>query len=96
MAQYESMNKTAASNETRVAARDLYRLRCSHLDAERQAVLAQLAQNRFKAIVLGLELKYGLLSSEATLDINTGQIRRLEEANEPGRDEDPCAPGPQG
>jgi hypothetical protein len=90
------MNKKAINNGSRVASRDLYRLRSANLEAERQTIMVQLAQNRFKTILLGLELRYSLLASEATLDINTGQIRRLkEEAHEPGGHEDPGAPGPE-
>ncbi|MFQ5826782.1 MAG: hypothetical protein ACE5IA_05430 [Dehalococcoidia bacterium] len=63
-----------SNQEPRASARDLYKLRRSHLDAERQAIMAQLAQNRFKTILLGLELRYDLLASEVTLDINTGRI----------------------
>lgn len=73
-------------NQKKVSPQDLYHLRQALLVAERQALLAQQAQNRAKAILLRIELRYGLLASEARLDIATGHIteagRSTERASE--------------
>jgi len=61
--------------ERRVRAWELYRIRRLELAAERRALEAQLAHNQARALLLELELKYGLLASDATLDIHTGKIK---------------------
>ena len=58
----------------RVKASELYRLRRLQLAAERKALEAQLAQNQARALLLEIELKYGLLATDATLDVHTGRI----------------------
>ena len=60
--------------EGRVKAWELYRIRRLELAAERRALEAQLARNQAQALLLEVELKYGLLASDATLDIHTGRI----------------------
>ena len=58
----------------KASAEDLYQLRKARLDAERKTLEAQLAENRAKSLLLYIERRYGLLATEATLDIHSGQI----------------------
>ena len=78
----------------RVKASELYRLRRLQLAAERKSMEARLAQNQTRALMLALELKYGLLATDAALDVHTGRIfpsveesQRREVDSEPDRDD---------
>ena len=71
----------------RAAAEDLYQLRKAKLDAERLQLLAGLAENRAKSLLLDIERRYGLLATEATLDIHSGQIILLRKDDEEGEGE---------
>lgn len=70
--------------EGRVKSWELYRIRRLELAAERRALEAQLAHNQARALLLELELKYGLLASDATLDVHTGRIMPCPEPVEGG------------
>ena len=72
----------------KVSANDLYRLRRAKLDAERKTLLAGLAENRAKSLLLEMERRYGLLATEATLDIHSGQITQETEEVEDERSGD--------
>ena len=74
--------------------KELYRLRKLRLEAERQALLAQLRQNWLQAFLLELEYKYDLLGTKTQLDIVTGQIAPQEEIDEPVGHESAPAPRP--
>jgi len=63
----------------RVEANELFQIRVLLLAAEREALNAQLSQNEANRLLLELELKYGLLATDATLDIKTGKITQSEE-----------------
>jgi len=63
----------------RASAKDLYQLRKAKLDAERKTLEAQLAENRAKYLLLYIERRYGLLATEATLDMHSGQITKAAE-----------------
>jgi hypothetical protein len=63
----------------KASAEDLYQLRKARLDAERKTLEAQLAENRAKSLLLYIERRYGLLGTEATLDIHSGQITEAAE-----------------
>ena len=63
----------------KASAEDLYQLRKARLDAERKTLEAQLAENRAKSLLLYIERRYGLLATEATLDIHSGQITEAAE-----------------
>jgi hypothetical protein len=80
----------------RAAAEDLYQLRKAKLDAERLQLLAGLAENRAKSLLLDIERRYGLLATEATLDIHSGQITKADEEGEgePNGDEGAGTQGP--
>ena len=84
----------------RACAEDLYQLRKAKLDAERMQLLAQLAENKAKSLLLDIERRYGLLATEATLDIHSGQITPMgigeaeEVEGEPSGDEGAGAQGP--
>ena len=57
-----------------ITPRDLYRLRHARLLAQRAALRAQFAQQQLQELSLDLERRYGLLTREAVLDIQTGAI----------------------
>ena len=80
----------------RVSAEALYQLRKARLEAERKQLLAGLAENKAKSLLLEMERRYGLLASEATLDIHSGQINKDAEEveDESGGDEGAGAQGP--
>ncbi|MEE9198470.1 MAG: hypothetical protein V3U26_01595 [Dehalococcoidia bacterium] len=59
----------------RLSPKDLYAIRRAHLLAEHKALAAQLANHSVKQLTLELERRYALLSKNARLDINTGEIR---------------------
>ncbi len=82
------------SGEKRLNFRELYRLRRLKLEAERQALLAQLKENWLKGALLELERKYEMLGKEAQVNITSGCITFQEVPNEPGRDAGTGAPGP--
>lgn len=77
-----------------LSARELYRLRRLKLEAERQALLAQLKENWLQALLLELELKYELIGKQAQVDIASGCITLQEESREPLRNENAGAPRP--
>jgi len=80
----------------RASATDLYQLRRARLDAERKTLLGQLAVNRASCLLLEMERRYGLLATEATLDIHSGQITKDAEEGEgePSGDEGAGTQGP--
>lgn len=80
----------------RVGASDLYRVRRAQLEAERKTLMAQMAQNEARAILLEMEHKYGLLATDAVLDIRNGRVTRSGEevASESLTDERSTTPGP--
>ena len=57
-----------------LAPRDLYRLRRARLLAQRAALRAQFAQHQLQELSLEIKRRYGLLSTEAVLDVQTGMI----------------------
>lgn len=59
----------------RLAARDLYRLRRASLETQRILLRAQSAQQALGELTLELERKYGLLGTDAMVDIHTGKIQ---------------------
>lgn len=78
----------------RLSARDLYRLKRAHLEAQRSALRAQLAHQSLQELVLELQRRYGLLGEVVTLEPTTGLLHVLgrhgagpvaerEEAHEP-------------
>ena len=54
--------------------RDLYRLRRSRLMAQRMTLRAQYAQQQLDEMSLEMERRYGLLASDAVLDMKTGVV----------------------
>lgn len=58
---------------------DLYRLRRAALDAELAELQAQLARHRLRELTLRLEAKYQLLTTEACIDIHSGEISQKRE-----------------
>lgn len=58
----------------RLTPRDLYQLRRARLLAQRAALRAQFAQQQLQELSLDLERRYGLLTREAVLDMETGVI----------------------
>ena len=67
-----------------VSVRDLYRLRRASLQTREAALRAQMAQHQLEALTLELELRYGLLGREATLDIHTGRVTETPGASPDG------------
>jgi len=57
-----------------ITPRDLYRLRHVRLLAQRAALRAQFTQQQLQELSLELERRYGLLTREAVLDVQTGTI----------------------
>ena len=57
-----------------LTSRDLYRLRRAHLLAQRATLRAQFAQHQLQELSLDLERRYGLLTRQAVLDVQTGTI----------------------
>ena len=53
---------------------DLYRLRRAHLMAQRAALRAQYAQQQLQELTLDLERRYGLLTKDAVMELQTGII----------------------
>jgi len=78
----------------RASAPELYRARRAQLEAERQGLLAHLAQNRARFLLLEMERKYGVIATESTLDIHTGVIIPGEATGESDRDENTGAQRP--
>lgn len=58
----------------RLSAGDLYRLRKAVASAQRARIRAEAAQQTLREMVLDLERMYGLLGTEASLDVHTGVI----------------------
>ena len=75
----------------RVSADHLYLLRSQMLKAERQAIEAQhraleaqQANLEVKLCILDLEKEYGLLATDSTLNVQTGEIAEKEEIAKTG------------
>ncbi len=66
-------------NESHLTLRDLYRLRHSYLLVQRAAFRAQHTQLKLQCQLLELERRYGLLTRQAVLDIQTGAITEAQE-----------------
>ncbi|MBI4282647.1 MAG: hypothetical protein HY672_04085 [Chloroflexi bacterium] len=64
------------ADSEQVSAGEMYQLRRALLRAERLSLLAQLIQNRARALLLTLEKRYGLLGTDGKLDIDSGRITR--------------------
>ena len=58
----------------KVSTTDLYRLRHTQQAAQRAALKAQQAEQAFRELLLELEYQYGLLGTNAVIDIHTGEI----------------------
>jgi hypothetical protein len=58
----------------RLTPEELYLLRFEILEAERLSLEAQQANCRVKRYLLDLERKYGLLTTDAQLNVQTGEI----------------------
>ena len=57
-----------------ITPRDLYRLRHARLLAQRAALRAQFAHQQLQELSLEMERRYGLLTREAVLDVQTGIV----------------------
>ena len=57
-----------------ISTADLYRLRHIQLAARRMALKAQYAEQSYRELLLELEHGYGLLGTDAVIDIHTGEI----------------------
>ena len=57
-----------------ITPRDLYRLRRTHLLAQRATLRAQYAQQQLQELTLDLEQRYGLLTKDAVMEMQTGII----------------------
>ena len=62
-------------NAVQLTARDLYRLHRARLLAQRASLRAQFADQQLQEFSLDLERRYGLLTKEAVLDVQTGMIQ---------------------
>ena len=60
--------------DVHLSSRDLYRLRHSYLTAQRAMLRTQYAQHQLQELTLELERRYGLLTRDVVLDIQTGAI----------------------
>ena len=58
----------------KIATGDLYRLRHAQLSAQRSALKAQQAEQTLREMLLELEHQYGLLGTNARIDIHTGEV----------------------
>lgn len=57
-----------------ISTADLYRLRRVQLTARRMALKAQHAEQAFRELLLEMEHGYGLLGTDAVIDIHTGEV----------------------
>ena len=57
-----------------ISTTDLYRLRHIQLAARRMALKAQHAEQAYRELLLEMEHRYGLLGTEAVIDIHTGEV----------------------
>lgn len=91
----------------KLSARDLYCLRHTHLATQRAALKAQQAEQTFRELLLEMEHRYGLLGTNASIDVHTGEVQASpddgkgvggEQGKEDSRgfvaDEDPSPSGP--
>ena len=58
----------------KISVRDLYRLRHTRLVAQRAALKAQQAEQTLREMLLELEHQYGLLGTNALIDVHTGEV----------------------
>lgn len=58
----------------KISTRDLYRLRHTQLAAQRAALKAQQSEQAFRELLLELEHQYGLLGTNASIDVHTGEV----------------------
>lgn len=65
---------TPGIGSMRIATGDLYRLRHAQLSAQREALKAQHAEQALREMLLEMEHQYGLLGTDAVIDIHTGEI----------------------
>ena len=59
----------------RLSPKDLYRLRHAQLAAQRGALRAQQAEQAFRELLLEMEHQYGLLGTNASIDVHTGEVQ---------------------
>ena len=77
---------------SKVSPRELYLLRRAQLHAEREALVAHLAQQAVKEFLLDLERKYGLLGKEGYLDIHSGIVKEVDGEPNPNANQGPSGP----
>ncbi len=77
-----------------ITPRDLYRLRHARLLAQRADLRAQFARQQLQEISLDLERRYGVLTTEAVLDIETGVITAAPSTNNESQPHTPTNPKP--
>lgn len=74
------MNPSKAGR-MKIATGDLYRLRHAQLAAQRAALKAQQAEQVLREMLLELEHQYGLLGTNALIDIHTGEVEASSPSN---------------
>ena len=77
-------NGTSEAIAPRVSADDLYRLRKAVASAQRGRIRAEAAQQTLRELVLDMERRYGLLGTDACLDVHTGVITGQPQEGESG------------
>ena len=58
----------------KISTTELYRLRHTQLAAQRAALKAQQAEQTLREMLLELEHPYGLLGTNALIDVHTGEV----------------------